>query len=71
MYAHTDKPSAPPEQLLAELAEATCKVASQSNFQGAFIDFELDLWYAHGAAHSRNTGRENRTLELASGRRAS
>jgi hypothetical protein len=34
------------EALLAELAEATFRVAKRYGFQGAFIDIELDLWDA-------------------------
>jgi hypothetical protein len=34
------------EELLAELAAAGYRVAQQHDFQGAFIDVELDLWDA-------------------------
>ncbi len=34
------------EELLTELATAAWRVASRHNFQGAFIDTELDLWDA-------------------------
>jgi len=35
-----------PEELLAELAAATYRVARRHDFKGAFIDIELDLWDA-------------------------
>jgi hypothetical protein len=37
------------DQLLAELAAATCRVAQRQGFKAAFIDIELDLWHAYRA----------------------
>jgi hypothetical protein len=34
------------EKLLSELATATYRVAKRQGFKDAFIDIELDLWYA-------------------------
>jgi hypothetical protein len=38
------------QSLLAELATATYRAARRQGFKDAFIDIELDLWYAHQAA---------------------
>ena len=40
------------EELLAELAVATYRVARRHDFKGAFIDIELDLWDAHRAVQT-------------------
>jgi len=40
--------------LLAELATATYRAARRQGFKDAFIDIELDLWYAHQAAASQS-----------------
>jgi hypothetical protein len=34
------------EELLAEVAAATCRVTGQCGPKGAFIDLGLDLWHA-------------------------
>jgi hypothetical protein len=34
------------EELLAEVAAATCRATLQHGFKGAFIDVALDLWQA-------------------------
>jgi hypothetical protein len=39
-------PRRKPEELLAELASAASRVTQQGGAKGAFIDVELDLWYA-------------------------
>jgi hypothetical protein len=42
------------QNLLAELATATYRAAKRQGFKDAFIDIELDLWYAHQAAASQS-----------------
>lgn len=37
------------DSLLSELATATYRAAKRQGFKDAFIDIELDLWYAHQA----------------------
>ncbi len=36
-------------ELVAELAEATYRVARRNEYRGALIDIELDLWQLHGS----------------------
>jgi hypothetical protein len=41
------------QKLLSELATATYRAAKRQGFKDAFIDIELDLWYAHQAVAIR------------------